>query len=209
MQRGPRLMKINGPGVRDLHPSFACGGRTTMGPSPSACRPFEPTQLTLRDGRRVNVRTIRPDDKSGLRAAFQSLSADARYARFMAPKLDLSAQLLDVATHPDAEHDCALVAVQEPEGTIVGGARYAGEPGGERCEFAVTLVDAWQGLGLARRLMELLIERARSRGLKTMVGYVLSSNTSMRGLARRLGFRDAPCPDEPGVRVVTLDLQPG
>jgi hypothetical protein len=39
-----------------------------------------------------------------------------------------------------------------------------------------------------------------------MEGFVLPNNSSMRGLAARLGFADAQCPEDCTLRVVTLEL---
>jgi RimJ/RimL family protein N-acetyltransferase len=163
--------------------------------------------MTLRDGRAVSVRPIRPEDRDGLHAAVLSLSADARYTRFMAPKRELSSKTLDAATSPKPDQEFALVAVDGGEGgAIVAGARYASAPESEVCEFAVTIADQWQGIGLARRLMEILMQVAAQDGFKTIEGFVLATNSSMRGLARRLGFDDKSCPDDRTVRIVTRKL---
>ncbi|RWA54215.1 GCN5 family acetyltransferase [Cupriavidus sp. UYMSc13B] len=169
---------------------------------------FVPFTVVLHDGREVLVREIAEDDKVGLMAAFSKLSADARYARFMAAMQQLPETMLEQATHPSAEREFALVAIatEEKGSSIVGGARYAAAPGNDACEFAVTVVDDWHGIGLASRLLSALIDIARRRGYRCMEGYVLSSNTAMRRLARRLGFSDIPCPDDATLRVVTLAL---
>ncbi|SPC16202.1 GNAT family N-acetyltransferase [Cupriavidus taiwanensis] len=169
---------------------------------------FEPFTLRLRDGRDVLVREIAEGDQAGLLAAFNRLSADARYARFMAAMAQLPEAMLEQATHPSAEREFALVALAT-EGNapgIVAGARYAAAPGSDTCEFAVTVSDDWHRLGLARRLLAVLVDVARRRGYRCMEGYVLSSNTAMRQLAHRLGFADVPCPDDATLRVVTLAL---
>ncbi|RDK07675.1 GNAT family N-acetyltransferase [Cupriavidus lacunae] len=174
----------------------------------SAATAFEPFNVTLRDGREVLVREIGEQDKTGLLAAFSRLSADARYTRFMAAMKQLPEAMLEQATHPSPEREFALVALaMGPDApSIVGGARYAAAPGSDACEFAVTVSDDWHGLGLASRLLRVLIDVARCRGYRCIEGYVLSSNTSMRRLARRLGFADVPCPDDATLRVVTLKL---
>ncbi|MCY1225174.1 Acetyltransferase Pat [compost metagenome] len=116
--------------------------------------------------------------------------------------------MLEQATHPSVEREFALVALaaESEVPSIVGGARYAAAPGSDTCEFAVTVADDWHRLGLASRLLGTLIDIARSRGYRRMEGYVLSSNTGMRRLARRLGFADLACPDDATLRVVTLVL---
>ncbi|WP_343054480.1 GNAT family N-acetyltransferase [Pararobbsia alpina] len=164
--------------------------------------------MTLRNGRRATVRPIRPEDKDGLEAAFEHLSAEARYTRFFTAVRTLPEKVFDSATHPAPDREVALVALSDegPRQSIIGGARYALTPGNNSCEFAVTLADDWHGLGLARRLMETLIEIARARGVQRMEGFVLAANSSMRGLAARLGFADMQCPEDPTLRVVTLEL---
>ena len=173
-----------------------------------ATAPTLPTCVTLRNGKQVLIRKIRPQDKAGVLAAFHRLSDDSRYTRFMASMRELPDALLETAVHPMPARECALVAVAGTEdgGDLVGGARFTIDPGSGSCEFAVTIIDGWHGLGLARRLMEILIPTARAAGYRTMVGYVLASNTAMRGLAHRLGFKDTMCPDDGTLRVVSLDL---
>ena len=168
-----------------------------------------PTQARLRDGRTVLLREIRTEDEDELREAFHRLSADSRYARFMIPLREPSPAMLAAATRPDPDRDLVLVAVSGeggPDHDIVAGARYVGAAGSDTCEFAVTVADEWHGLGLARRLLEVLIAHATVRGLRRMEGYVLAANTPMRRLAGRLGFVDRQCEDDATLRVVSLDL---
>ena len=174
----------------------------------SSLEPTFPMSVQLRDGREVTVRPIRPDDREELHAAVLSLSPDSRYSRFMAPKRELSSKTLDAATNPNRAHEFALVAVDgQSEDSIVAGARYASAAESDTCEFAVTITDQWQGAGLARRLMEIIMQVAAHAGYQTMEGYVLATNRSMRGLAKRLGFTDKACPGEHGVRLVACSLQ--
>ena len=87
------------------------------------------------------------------------MSEQSRYSRFLSPVKELSPQLLERAIRPDPGRELQLVAVDAssaPE-QIVGGARYSAGPGSKDCEFAVAVTDAWQGLGIARHLLEALI----------------------------------------------------
>ena len=120
---------------------------------------FQPIEATLRDGRRVRIRAIRPDDRDEVVQAFDRLSSASRYTRFMAPMRTLPAQILERTLHLQDAHELGLVAeIDAPDGIdIVAGARYYVLPGGERCEFAVTVADSWQGAGLASRLLRALI----------------------------------------------------
>ena len=69
--------------------------------------------------------------------------------------------------------------------------------------FAVAVDDAWKGSGLAGRLMQALMDVARSRRLQTMEGSVLATNSRMLKFVRQLGFRQERVADDPQtVRVV-------
>lgn len=180
-------------------------------PNDAPSRTTLPLLVKLRDGREVVLREIGTHDKAEMQDAFQRLSADSRYTRFMMSMRELSPAMLETATHPVPGRDVALVAVSG-EGAaedIVAGARYVGEPGSDTCEFAVTVADDWHGLGLASRLLGILIANARAQGLRCMEGYVLALNTPMRRLAQRLGFSDGQCPDDATTRLVRLPLTGG
>ncbi len=170
--------------------------------------PSLPATLTLRDGRRVTVREILPEDKDPLQAAVGNMSADSRYTRFMGTMREIPDKMLEAATHPVPDRDCALVAVsgEGANEAIIGGARYASNAGSDTCEFAIAIVDGWQGLGLASQLMNTLMAHAESHGFRYMEGCVLSTNAPMRGLAKRLGFQDGQFPGDATVRLVKRTL---
>lgn len=157
------------------------------------------------DGTEVTVRPIRPDDLP-LEAEFvRHLSTETRYKRFLVTVSELPDRKLHYFTEVDQVRHVALAAVAERDGqpAIAGVARYIVDPAGSGCEFAIVVDDAWQGSGLAGILMQALIDVARSRGLASMEGTVLATNTRMLKFTRQLGFsqqRDAD--DRETVRVV-------
>ena len=165
--------------------------------------------VELRDGRRVTVRTIREDDKDKLQDAIRALSVQSSYYRFFSPLPKLPAKLLERAIRPEAERELQLVAVvgEGAEEKIIGGARYSALADSRDCEFAVAVVDAWHGLGLARSLLETLVQLARARGFERMEGHVLATNKRMLSLARRLGFAEMASSEGPTVRMVRRDLR--
>jgi acetyltransferase len=169
---------------------------------------FSPVEVRLRDGRRVTVRAVLPEDRHELQAAIKRLSVESRYARFMSPLRELPPQTLERAVNPERGRELQLVAVcgERPRQTIVGGARYSAAAGSRECEFALAITDDWQGVGLAGQLLEALMRAARERGFERMEGYILASNARMLALARRLGFATVPSGEGPTVRRVRRDL---
>ena len=75
---------------------------------------------------------------------------------------------------------------------LVGDARYVANPDGRSCEFAIVVADDWHRTGIARLLMDALMDHARSRGLRTMGGLVLRDNHAMLRFVARLGFEVVP-----------------
>jgi RimJ/RimL family protein N-acetyltransferase len=151
------------------------------------------TRLTLRDGGAVEVRPLRPADRATLAAAIAGLSARSRYLRFATPKPTLSDRELDTLLDVDHHDREALLAIDPATGQGAGVVRFARMPGDEDVvDVAVTVADAWQGRGLGRTLLELLIERAREEGHDALHADVLSANRASVALLRRAGFRARP-----------------
>lgn len=144
----------------------------------------------LFDGTEVVIRPIRPEDAELEQAFVRGLSEDSRYNRFMGQLRELAPRKLQYLTTIDYDQHMALIATVQRDGREVeiGVARYVVTPGSESCEFAIAVDDAWQGTGVAGILMLELMAAARSRGLKTMVGFVLASNHKMLKFCRQLGF---------------------
>jgi acetyltransferase len=179
-------------------------GRETMRPYPehlvSTC--------TLADGTAVTVRPIRPSDAVIEQAFVRGLSDEARYYRFMDMLRELTPRMLEQLTDIDYHDRMALIATvrqgESDEEIAVG--RYCAEPDGERCEFAIVVADAWQGKGIATIIMRKLIDMARRRGLKWMVGEVLTSNHRMLQFVTKFGFKVGLDPEDPTLMRATLQL---
>lgn len=171
-------------------------------------RPFQPRELVLRDGRRVMVRRALPEDAERVQAAIRAMSPESRRSRFMSALKELTPAMLERVINPRDETECQLIATigSGDAQSVVAGARYGAAAGSTECEFAVAVGDHWQGAGLARQLLEMLIDEACARGFTRMDGYVFASNRSMLTLAAKLGFTASDDPDDPAVRIVRRPL---
>jgi acetyltransferase len=190
--------------VRDLPPVRSRYAHMAIHPYPTELM----TTWRLADGSSVNLRPIRPEDAEMEQEFVKNLSANSRYFRFMNTVRELTPTMLMRFTQIDYDQEMAFVAVREEGGREVeiAVARYATNPDGQTCEFAVVVADSWQCKGLGRRILELLIEVARSRGLKAMVGHILSGNQPMLALCGKLGFRISDSPEDAGMKRAVLDL---
>jgi acetyltransferase len=88
----------------------------------------------------------------------------------------------------------------------IGVARYVKYPDGPHCEFALAVADAWHGKGVGTVLMQALMANARSVGLESMEGFLLSTNQPMLKLARFLGFSLEISKDDPTQMTARKDL---
>jgi acetyltransferase len=161
---------------------------------------------TLRDGRRVFVRPLKPEDLAFYPEFLAHVSADDLRLRFFAPVKELSPALLDRLTHLDYALAMAFIAFDEATGEVLGVVRLHRDPTGKSGEYAVLVRSALKGHGLGWLLMSRMIEYARSEGLVLIHGQVLAENTTMLNMCMELGFTVAQDPAEAGVMVVTLDL---
>jgi L-amino acid N-acyltransferase YncA len=163
-------------------------------------RSYRPRRLSLRDGREVTLRAVRETDAPELVQAFERLSDDSRYSRFMQHKKQLDPAALERGVRPRPGREFVFVATTpSADGIdIVGGARYvrADDTNTEMCEFAITVAEDWRDSGLATKLIGSLIRRARRDGYRTMVGLVIAGNAPMLALARDLGFTVHPVPED-------------
>jgi len=157
----------------------------------------------------VTIRPIKPEDAPLEQDFIQGLSAESRYLRFMNTIHELPPAQLARLTQIDYDREMAFIATIEEAGCSVevGVARYAINPDGESCEFAIVVADAWHGTGLARRLMSVLIDAAKNHGgLKSMNGEFLSGNQHMIRFVTRLGFVLSPHPEDAGLKLGVLSL---
>jgi RimJ/RimL family protein N-acetyltransferase len=144
----------------------------------------------LRDGRSVEIRALRPDDRAGMLAAIGRTSPQSLRTRFFAPKKGFSEQEMAFFLDVDFDNHVALVAQIDEDGrpVIAGGGRYiVVEPG--QAEIAFVVVDAYQGQGIGSVLMRHLAALAREAGLKELIAEVLPENTAMLKVFKNFGFR--------------------
>jgi len=134
----------------------------------------------------------------------KELSPASRYFRFMMNLKELTPELLVRFTQIDYDRELALIAIDQTSGvdTQVAVARYGLNPDQRTADFAIVVADAWHGRGLGRRLLGLLMDAARARGIEALEGEMLSDNEPMRQLMLAMGFTIRSSRDD--VRVLLL-----
>ncbi|NTW58176.1 MAG: GNAT family N-acetyltransferase [Nitrospirae bacterium] len=147
---------------------------------------------SLRNGREVTIRAIRPDDRGQFAGALRELSSESFYRRTFSSKRELSETDLEKLTEVDFKNVVALVAVMNEEGQerIVGGGRYIhiGDAAVRNAEVAFLVDDAHQGMGIGSRIFRHLLAIARTSGIAAFEAEVLPSNEGMLRLFDRSGL---------------------
>jgi GNAT superfamily N-acetyltransferase len=169
----------------------------------------DPIEVTLRDGRRVTIRPIRRDDAPRAAAFIEGLSPQSKHALFLGGIARLSDADLRRLCDPADARDMAYVATAAAaDGDVrqIGVCRYAGAGSAAGAEISVAVADDWQHRGLGKLLLRTLIEHARSHGVSRLYSMDSAANEAMRRLARDLGFREDPDPDD--IRQVIYSLRP-
>ncbi len=161
-------------------------------------------ECATRDGRRVLIRPVKPEDLAAEAAFFERLSPEARYKRFQQVTAPLDSTHVYAYTHVDYRLHMALVCEPlDARGTIVGDARYFANPD-RSCEFGIAIADDWHHTGVAQLLMYALIAAARGHGMASLASTVLAGNRDMLGFAAELGFSAWPSPED--ARIVRIEL---
>lgn len=181
-----------------------------------AIRPY-PTQYvsrwTMKDGRTVTIRPIRPEDEPLMAEFHSTLSDRTVYLRYFA-SLSLSTRiaherLLRICF---GDYDREMVLVAEHRDPRSGTSRVVGvgrlnklRGSSSEAEVAVLVADECQGKGLGLELLRRVIDVARDENLTRVSSEMLMDNLAMQAISRKMGFRLRTRLDSPSVRAV-LDL---
>lgn len=168
-------------------------------------------ETTLRNGARVLIRAVTPDDRPLLEIGFSHLSDRSRYFRFLAPKSALSERDLDYFTNTHGDDHVAIGALDigftPPK--PVGIARYVRlRDRRDAAEIAITVIDSHQGLGLGSVLIGTLAHHAATHGVTSFVALVHEDNEKMLHLFKELGGREESDLDGEVEMVIPLHRNP-
>jgi acetyltransferase len=179
------------------------------GPANFAVRAY-PSQwerhIEVKDGWRVFARPIRPEDEPLIHGFLRHVSPEDLRLRFFAPMKEFTHEFIARLTQLDYARAMAFVAFDEVTNEMVGVVRIHSDSIYESGEYAILLRSDLKGKGLGWVLMQLIIEYARSEGLKVISGDVLRENTVMLEMCRNLGFEVKSNAAEHGICEVRLKL---
>jgi RimJ/RimL family protein N-acetyltransferase len=190
--------------VNLVQPDIGSGVLMSIDPSTD---PKWQRHLVLGDGWRIFVRPISPDDEFRVRDLLAHVSMEDLRLRFFDSIKEFSHQFIARLTQLDYARAMAFVAIDEASGETLGVVRLHTDLNHEADEYAILLRSDLKGRGLGWALMQLIIEYAKSEGLRRIYGQILKENSVMLKMCRELGFKVTTDAEDRGVYDVTLDLE--
>ena len=147
----------------------------------------------LKDGRNVLIRPIRPEDEDLHHELFKSLSRQTNYFRFFSYRRHLTHEQAARFTQIDYDREMAIIALIKENGKerSIGVNRLTYQARSDQHEFAIVVADEFQSTGVGTILMRHLLEIARDRKIKQIIGIVLAENLKMIKFCRAFGFEVA------------------
>jgi RimJ/RimL family protein N-acetyltransferase len=173
-------------------------------------KPYYPRELecdvTLKDGTRLHLRPIRPEDAPRLIEFYERLSQHTAYQRFFSLMKRLPPDWARLLAGVDYRRRLALVAERGPADApeIEAVARYEPTDQPDTAEVAFVVQDGYQGRGLGAVLLGRLLDAAHARGIRRFRAFVLGDNRRMLDLLTRFTDIRARNLD---AGVVTLDFE--
>lgn len=147
--------------------------------------------ITLRNGKKVLLRPIRPEDERTHKDFDLAMSKEDRYKRYFAELPHFSHEQLAHQTQIDYNREMAFIATApnaQGEFYTLGVVRVIFAVDGQEAEFAMAVRSDEKQQGLGTLLLEKMLRYCRSKNLQTLTGVTMLENSGMANLARKLGF---------------------
>lgn len=186
------------------------------GPDRLAIRPY-PRELEectiLKDGSKITIRPIRPEDEPAHRVFINNLSdEDLRLRFFGSVRRDFDQKDMAAFTQIDYDREMAFIAQSMDEKgnpKTIGVSRTITRPDNAEAEFAIVISSELKGQGLGSLLFKKSIDYTRDRGTTVLSGQTMFENKGMQGLAKKFGFSIKPDPLDDDLVVMELDFSKG
>lgn len=145
-------------------------------------------------GTPIVVRPIRPEDETLWRRLLEETSTDSRWRRFRSIVPEITHEFSTRFCFIDYDREMALVAETDgPQGKrLLGVGRLVCDADRRSGQFALLVVDDWQGRGLGSLLTDRSLDLADRWGVAEVTAEFELDNTRMLAILRRRGFQFEP-----------------
>lgn len=195
----PEIAELDiNPLLVDEHGAVALDARISLQADGAAARPvIRPApmewtaDLTTRDGVKMHVRPIVPDDEDALADLFHHVTTDDLRFRFMTGLREVGRERLVAMTQIDYWRTMHFLAFA-PDGTAIASALLACDPDRERAELAVSVRSDFKGKGVSWTLVEHVVRFAEAEGIGSIESVESCENRAALALEREAGFVPVP-----------------
>ncbi|KKO48373.1 4-hydroxybutyrate CoA-transferase [Arsukibacterium sp. MJ3] len=159
------------------------------------------------NGESFDLRPLNPSDERRLQEFFYSHTKETLQMRYNTVPTQMSREKSCTLVSVDQTEDLALCIVKQ-KGSIVeiqAVGRYYLIKEHNSCEVAFVTREKHQGKGMAKRLLQQMIDIATSRKLSKMMAYVRAENKPMLSVFTKAGFKRKGY-DDPSEVYLELDL---
>ena len=143
----------------------------------------------LRDGTKVILRSIKPEDEMLWLEMFKNFSENSVWKRFFNVIKDTPHEVRVRYCDINYDNEIAIIAeLQEKEKKMLGVARFTLDSDKKSGELAFIVVDQWQGLGLGTIMVEHALNIIRDKKIETIYSFMLSNNYRGIRFLKKMGF---------------------
>lgn len=163
-------------------------------------------QRTLRDGTKVLLRPIQPEDEPMWHELLKNCSQRSIWLRFRYLFKETTHEMATRFCFVDYDRTMAIVAEVETGGKrqLVGVGRLVADPDHREAEYAVLVADAWQGRGLGSLLTDFCFEICSTWGIDRVYAETTADNQRMQNVLRRHKFEIKKATDREVLYKVSL-----
>jgi acyl-CoA hydrolase/RimJ/RimL family protein N-acetyltransferase len=139
------------------------------------------TVKTFANNQEIKFRPIKPSDEDMMRRLFYGFSDKSKYMRYFTPIRVMPHIKMQPYVNIDYNTILSIVGTIQHKGSekIIAEARYALDEEQDQYEMAFVVVDEFQGMGIAKFMLNYLISIARDRGIKNLYAVMMPHNTRM------------------------------
>ena len=148
-------------------------------------------QATLRDGTKILLRPIRPEDEPLWHEHLKKCSQSSIWMRFRYLFKESTHEMATRFCFVDYDRTMAIVAEIDVDNQreIIAVARLVADADHRNAEYAILVADEWQGRGLGTLMTDYCIELCDSWGMDRVYAETTVDNGRMKNILRRHKFR--------------------
>ena len=149
------------------------------------------TEYTMKNGQKVTLRAIKPEDELMEKEMFSNFSERTQRFRFFQLIKNISHEQLVRYTQIDYDREIAIIAEVKENGKrkMAGVVRLIADQYNETAEYAIVIADPWHNLGLGNKFTDYISEIAKDRGIQKIYANVMATNHIMQHMFKSRGYK--------------------